>query len=102
MAKLEITLHEKDGDVTYKQNHVSGQKYLDFWNLQEKIEKGQLSAVQSIEQKIEYVSGLFTDDKLTAKQILAGLDPWEISKTIERITNIVLGLDGKENEKKEQ
>ncbi|WP_394326218.1 phage tail assembly chaperone G, partial [Lactococcus lactis] len=39
MAKLEITLHQKGGDVTYKQNHITGQKYLDFWNIQEKIEK---------------------------------------------------------------
>lgn len=101
MAKLEIILHEQGGDVTYKQNHVSGQKYLDFWELQEKIEVGNLSAVEIITLRLEFIAGLFLDDKLTAKQVLNGLDPWELEDTINRINNIVLGVD-QDTEKKDQ
>ncbi len=101
MAKLQITLHENNGDVTYKQNHVSGQRYLDFWVLQEKIEKEQLSNVEAIELRLEYIASLFPDDGLTAEQILQGLDPWEIEETVLRLNNAVLGIE-ESDEKKEQ
>lgn len=101
MAKLQITLHENNGDVTYKQNHVSGQRYLDFWVLQEKIEKEQLSNVEAIELRLEYIASLFPDDDLTAEQILQGLDPWEIEETVLRLNNAVLGIE-ESDEKKEQ
>ncbi len=99
MAKLEITLHEKGGDVTYKQHHVSGQKYLDFWNIQEKIEVGNLTTTEIIKLRLEFIAGLFLDDKLTPEQILQGTDPWELDEMIIRINNIVLGMD-KNTEKK--
>ncbi|MGV8956329.1 phage tail assembly chaperone G [Lactococcus lactis] len=76
MAKLEITLHEKGGDVTYKQNHVSGQKFLDYLELEAELEQGTLTVVQAIEKRLEYVASLFSDDGLTAQQIIEGLDPW--------------------------
>ncbi|MFC4652635.1 phage tail assembly chaperone G [Lactococcus nasutitermitis] len=103
MAKLEITLHEKGGDNTYKQNHVSGQKYLDLWTMQEAIEKNidTYSRVQILEKQIEYIASLFADDKLTAKQILQGTDPWELVPTINRLVNAVLGTEEKDT-KKEQ
>ncbi|MCG3096714.1 hypothetical protein L8T26_05105 [Lactococcus petauri] len=101
MAKLEIILHEKGGDVTYKQNHVSGQKYLDFWELQEKIEAGNLTTVEIITLRLEFVAGLFSDDKLTPEQVLRGLDPWELDETINRLNSIVLGVD-QDTEKKNQ
>lgn len=99
MAKLEITLHEKGGDVTYRQHHVSGQKYLDFWNLQEKIEEGNLKTAEIIKLRLEFIAGLFSDDELTPEQILRGIDPWELDETIIRINNIVLGVE-KNAEKK--
>ena len=100
MAKLEITLHEKDGDVTYKQNHITGQKFLDFWELQEKIEKGNLTTAEIIALRVEFIAGLFPNDKLTAEQVLQGLDPWELSNTINRLNNIILGNE-ESDEKKE-
>ncbi|RDG21646.1 phage tail assembly chaperone G [Lactococcus cremoris] len=100
MAKLEITLHEKDGDVTYKQNHITGQKYLDFWELQEKIEKGNLTSVEIITSRIEFIAGLFPNDKLTAEQVLQGLDPWELKETIQRLDDVILGNE-ESDEKKE-
>lgn len=100
MAKLEITLHEKDGDVTYKQNHITGQKFLDFWELQEKIEKGNLTGVEIITLRVEFIAGLFPNDKLTAEQVLQGLDPWELKNTIQRLNNIILGNE-ESDEKKE-
>lgn len=101
MAKLEITLHEKGGDVTYKQNHISGQKYLDYWNMQEKLEDEKLSAMQIITLRLEYMASLFPESHLTAEQVLKGLDPWEIEKTFSRLTGIVLGRE-ESTEKKEQ
>ncbi|MGV8956928.1 phage tail assembly chaperone G [Lactococcus lactis] len=101
MAKLEITLHEKGGDVTYKQNHVSGQKFLDYLELEAELEQGTLTVVQAIEKRLEYVASLFSDDGLTAQQIIEGLDPWEVSTTLGKITDIILGIEGT-GEKKEQ
>ena len=100
MAKLEITLHEKDGDVTYKQNHITGQKFLDFWELQEKIEKGNLTTADIIALRVEFIAGLFPNDKLTAEQVLQGLDPWELNKTIQHLSDVILGNE-ESDEKKE-
>ena len=100
MAKLEIILHEKDGDVTYKQNHITGQKYLDFWELQEKIEKGNLTSAEIITSRIEFIAGLFPNDKLTPEQVLQGLDPWELKETIQRLDDVILGNE-ESDEKKE-
>ncbi|WMX71748.1 phage tail assembly chaperone G [Lactococcus cremoris] len=100
MAKLEIILHEKDGDVTYKQNHITGQKFLDFWELQEKIEKGNLTNVEIITLRVEFIAGLFPNDKLTAEQVLRGLDPWELNNTIQRLDSVILGNE-ESDEKKE-
>jgi hypothetical protein len=100
MAKLEITLHQKGGDVTYKQNHITGQKYLDFWNIQEKIEKESLNNVEIIALRLEYIASLFPDDKLTKEQVLKGLDPWELDATISRLISVVLGNE-ESDEKKE-
>lgn len=101
MARLEIILHEKGGDVTYKQNHITGQKFLDFWDIQEKIEKGDLSTSEIISLRVEFIAGLFPDEKLTAEQVLRGLDPWELNATISRINGVVLGNDEGTDEKKE-
>lgn len=101
MAKLEITLHEKGGDVTYKQHHISGQKYLDYWTMQEKLENKKLSATQIITLRLEYMASLFPDSHLSAEQVLKGLDPWEIEETFSRLIATVLGK-GESNEKKEQ
>lgn len=101
MAKLEITLHEKGGDVTYRQNHITGQKYLDFWSLQEKIEKESLDNAEVIALRIDYIASLFPDEKLTAEQVLRGLDPWELDKTISRLIGVVLGNDEETDAKKE-
>lgn len=101
MAKLEITLHEKGGDVTYKQNHVSGQKFLDYLELEIELEQGTLTVVQAIEKRLEYVASLFSDDGLTAQQIIEGLDPWEVSTTLGKITDTILGIE-ETGEKKEQ
>ncbi|MEY8515180.1 MULTISPECIES: phage tail assembly chaperone G [Lactococcus] len=101
MAKLEITLHEKGGDVTYKQNHVSGQKFLDYLELEAELEQGHLTVVQAIEKRLEYVASLFSDEGLTAQQIIEGLDPWEVSTTLGKITDTILGIE-ETGEKKEQ
>ena len=33
MTKLSITLRDKDGEFTVTQEHVSGQKLLDYWDM---------------------------------------------------------------------
>ena len=39
MTKLSITLRDKDGEFTVTQEHVSGQKLLDYWDMAVEIEK---------------------------------------------------------------
>lgn len=99
MAKLEINLHEAGGDVIIKQEHVSGQKYLDFWNMQEELEKGKSNRVEQISKQLEYIASLFNDKDITAERILKGLDPWEIEGTINTIVSKVLGIEGKDEKK---
>ena len=54
MTKLSITLRDKDGEFTVTQEHVSGQKLLDYWDclFQTFIKNGLISSlVYSIVQR---------------------------------------------------
>lgn len=95
MAKLEITLHSKDGDVTYTEEHVSGQKYLDYLTMLDDFSKQstELTGVEVIKKRLEFVSGLFSNKSLTPEAILMGTDPWDLNPTLDRITNVILGVE---------
>ena len=103
MARLELTLHTKDGEETYKQEHVSGQKYLDLLNMDIEFNEklGIMTRVEQIEKQLDYIAGLFDNTKVTAQYILEGTDSWDVEPMIDRIMGIVLGVDSGD-EKKEQ
>lgn len=100
MAKLEITLHEKGGDVKYSTHHVSGQKYIDLLDMQISFEKSDaLTSVDVIQQRLEFTAGLFEDEAVTAESILTGTDPWDLIPTLDRLQRIILGADDDDSKK---
>lgn len=102
MPKLKITLHTKPG-VTFEEEHVSGQKYLDFWNMKADFEDNQdkYSVVDIIEKRLEFTANLFSSDEITADSILKGTNPWDLMPLLNSIENIIIGAEDNES-KKEQ
>lgn len=96
MARLELTLFNNEGEATtYRQNHVSGQKLLDFWNLQIEMEKNskKYTIVQMIEKKAEYVASLFQHSDVTAESIIHGVDSWNLLDTLDLLISKAIGVD---------
>lgn len=94
MAKLELTLFNADGEsVTYTENQVSGQKLLDFFNLQIDIEKNskKLTLPDIIAKKAEYVAGLFKHRDVTAESIIQGVNSWDLLDTLDKLISIAIG-----------
>lgn len=102
MAKLKIILHSKPG-VTFEEEHVSGQKYLDFWTMKADLEENQdkYSVVDIIKKRLDFTASLFSSDEITAEAILGGTNPWDLMPLLNSIENIILGEDDNES-KKEQ
>ena len=102
MAKLEITLHTKDGDVTYKQEHISGQKLIDYLKMESDIESAKgLSLADNIEKRVTFIAGLFPDSAgVTPETVINGLDAWEIYGTINKLFRVINGEED-DNSKKE-
>ena len=93
MAKLELNLHTKTGDVQYEEHHVSGQKYLDLMNMKIEFEKAKtITIVDVLEERLKFTASLFSDKKVTAEAILQGTDPWELIPMLDRIEDAVLGV----------
>lgn len=102
MAKLELNLHTKTGDVLYSEHHVSGQKYLDLMNLKIEFEENdKLNVVDIITKRVAFTADLFTDKAVTPQTLLEGIDPWDLIPTLDRIEEAVVGT-GDVDEKKEQ
>lgn len=102
MAKLEIVLHTKKGDVTYGEHHISGQKYLDLLTMQSLFSKDTSMEVSEVIQKrLEFTASLFSDPQVTADSILEGTDPWDLMPMLDRIQRVVVGSE-ETDEKKEQ
>lgn len=102
MSKLKINLHTKPG-VTFEEEHVSGQKYLDFWTMKADLEENQdkYSVVDIIEKRLEFTASLFSSDEITAESILSGTNPWDLMPLLNNIENIIIGVDENDS-KKEQ
>lgn len=93
MAKLELNLHTKTGDVRYEEHHVSGQKYLDLMNMKIGFEKAKtITVVDVVEERLKFTASLFSDEKVTAESILKGTDPWDLIPMLDRIEDAVLGV----------
>ncbi|NHI70441.1 phage tail assembly chaperone G [Lactococcus garvieae] len=103
MSKLKLTLHKPSGDVIYEESHVSGQKYLDYWNMQVDFEQnqGNYMIADIIEKRLEFTASLFKNEEVTAQAILEGTAPWDLVKVLNRIEQIIIGAEETDS-KKEQ
>ncbi len=102
MAKLELVLHTKKGDVTYVEHHVSGQKYLDLLTMQSEFQKqGSVEIKEIIEKRLEFTASLFSDAQVTATSILEGTDPWDLIPMLDRIQGVITGSEETDEKKAE-
>lgn len=95
MAKLELTLHSKKGETHYKEDHVPGQKLLDYWNLTVALEENteQLSLSELFLKRVEFAASLFTHEDVTTEAILTGVKAWELIDVVNNIINTAMGVE---------
>ncbi|HFR4576463.1 TPA: hypothetical protein ACHWJ6_000804 [Streptococcus suis] len=99
MSKLKLTLYGENGyQKVVTENYVSGQKLLDYLKLLDDFEKSgkKLSTADYIVRKIEFVSSLFTTEKVTPEEILKGVRSWELVDVIDDILNVAMGAKGED------
>lgn len=97
MAKLELTLYDKSGDMRIvKENYVSGQKLLDYLKLLDEIQKkgNKMSTTEYIVKKVEFVASLFTSENVTPEDILTGVRSWELMEVVEELLDKAMGAKG--------
>lgn len=102
MAKLSIDLLDKDGKFTITQEHVSGQKLLDYWDMAVEIEENaeKLSISDIYKKRIDFIAGLFDSPKVTTKTILASVPSWELQDFIKDVFETITGTKGKTGDQK--
>lgn len=97
MAKLELTLHGKNGYVkTVREDYVSGQKFLDYLNFLDEMANLQetLSPADFFLRKVEFLASLFTTEKVKPEDILKGVNSWELVETVDRLLDVAMGAKG--------
>ncbi|XHB95495.1 hypothetical protein AAFF39_03690 [Lactococcus garvieae] len=102
MKKLELTLLLEGGEVTYSEDHVSGQKLLDYWNMQIDFENNakKYTVVEVIEKRLGFIASLFSNENVTPENILKGTAPWNLMNLLDELTGVVIGVtedDSKRN-----
>lgn len=92
MTKLSITLRDKDGEFTVTQEHVSGQKLLDYWDMAVEIEKNvdNMSISDVYKKRINFIAGLFDSSKVTEESILASVPAWGLQNFIKDVLKRLL------------
>lgn len=97
MAKLELTLHGKDGyQKVVKEDYVSGQKLLDYLKMLEEVQKkgAKMTPIDFIVKKVEFLASLFTAEKVTAEDILTGVPSWELVSVVDDLLDKAMGAKG--------
>lgn len=103
MARLELTLLNEKGEArVYRQDFVSGQRLLDFWELQIELEKNSRKHTipQIIVKKAEYVASLFNHSDITAETIINGINSWELLDTLDNLISRAIGNDEEDSDPK--
>ena len=96
MKKLELILKNKEGyEKNFVQEHVSGQKLFDYWELMADIENKieELTIPDIFLKKVEFVASLFADEEVNAKAIINGIASWDLVETVDRIIDQAMGVE---------
>lgn len=104
MTKLSITLRDKDGEFTVTQEHVSGQKLLDYWDMAVEIEKNvdKMSISDVYKKRINFIASLFDSSKVTEESILASVPAWELQNFIKDVFETITGSKEVTGDKKKE
>lgn len=99
MAKITLRLKGKNGyEKVVEEHYISGQKFLDYLVFLEEMDKLRATAspVEFFTKKVEFLASLFTSEKVTAKEIIKGLNSWELVETVDRLIEEAMGAKGED------
>lgn len=99
MAKIELKLHGKNGyEKVIRENYISGQKFLDYLAFLDEMAELQatLTPAEFFVKKVEFLASLFTTEKVKPKEIIEGLNSWELVETVDRLLDEAMGAKGED------
>ena len=95
MAKLELTLYREGGfSHTVKEDYISGQKFIDYLNFLNDIDKNatEWGYIEVFVKKVEFLASLFTTEKVTSEDIIQGVRSWELVDTVDQLLATAMGV----------
>lgn len=93
--EIRLTLQNKEGkEDNFIEKFIPAQKLIDLLELEIEMKDGKYDNVSGTIAKIDFVAGLFSDERVTTKSILKGLDAREVQSVTQDIINNVYGIVG--------
>lgn len=96
MAKeLRLELKDEKGNInTFIQKSIPMRKLFEWMEIEKAIEEGEIKqGLDVIVKKVEFVAGLFDDERVTPEALLDGLDARDFQEAIQQKIWVVLGID---------
>lgn len=96
MAKeLRLELKDEKGNInTFIQKSIPMRKLFDWMEIEKAIEEGEIKqGLDVIVKKVEFVAGLFDDERVTPEALLDGLDARDFQEAIQQKIWAVLGVE---------
>lgn len=89
--KLVVNIENKD--VTFFANEVPTFKLIELLELQDEIEEGGITQAETIYKRIDFITGVFNDPRLTREVFLSGVQAPEAFDIMANIESAVMGID---------
>lgn len=96
MAKeIRLDLKDEKGNTnTFIQKEIPMRKLFEWMEIEKAIEEGEIKqGLDVIVKKVEFVAGLFDDERVTPEALLDGLDARDFQEAIQQKIWVVLGID---------
>ncbi|MFV8805903.1 phage tail assembly chaperone G [Aerococcus urinaeequi] len=93
--ELRLELKDKKGNInTFIQKDIPMRKLFEWMEIEKAIEEGEIKqGLDVIVKKVEFVAGLFDDERVTPEALLDGLDARDFQEAIQQKIWVVLGID---------
>lgn len=100
---IKISLKNEEGKViTYTQSFIPFKKMIEWWELEEKVNSGQIAAGKEVlVTKAKFVASLFDDDRVTYESMLEGMDSRSFEEYVQNNIYEAMGISLPSNDEEQ-
>lgn len=102
MLKIELRNPQTGEKEIYTETFVSAKQLRKVIEFGMKVEKGELNALEQLDELVALVASLFRDERVTFDSILEGIEADKIGDELNRIITEVMGGEAKKKEMKKK